>query len=99
MAANVMQGMIRFHLGDTALARQHLSAVVDLYRPEAHAALYPRYLMDFGVFGRFYLALSLARSNEADAAAALALQAVALAEQLGQPRSMGFSLLADLSSP
>ena len=95
MAACNMNGMIAFHMGDAAQARAHLRRSVALYNPERDAALYPVYLMDFGVFGRFYLALAELACGDAAAAHAQALDAHALAQQLNQPHSLGFSLLAN----
>lgn len=97
MAAGNMNGMIAFHLGQSELARAHLQRSVDLYQPERDAALYPVYMMDFGVFGRFYLALSCFACGDAEAARQHALDALALAQKLNQPHSMGFSLLANMN--
>lgn len=96
MAACNMNGMIAFHLGDSLQARAHLERSVGLYQPERDASLYPVYLMDFGVFGRFYLALACVACNDADAARRHALDAYALAQKLNQPHSLGFSLLANM---
>lgn len=97
MAAGNMNGMIAFHLGQSEQARTHLQRSVDLYQPERDAALYPVYMMDFGVFGRFYLALACFACGDADAARQHALDALALAQKLNQPHSMGFSLLANMN--
>jgi predicted ATPase len=98
MAANNMAGMVRFHLGQAAPAQQHLSHSTALYEPQRDAALYPVYLMDFGVFGRFYLALSTQVLGEADAARQIAAEALALAEGLNQPHTMGFAMLANFNT-
>ena len=58
LAAGNMNGMVRLHLGDAMTARNRLTETVGLYRPERHAPLYPHYMMDFGVFGRFYLGIA-----------------------------------------
>lgn len=97
MASHNMSGMIALHLGDPVAAREHLRRSVERYRPERDAALYPVYLMDFGVFGRFYLALSCLVCGEADEARRHALNAHALAQTLNQPHSLGFSLLANFN--
>ena len=97
MAACNMNGMIAFHLGDSEQARTHLQRSVDLYQPSRDAALYPVYLMDFGVFGRFYLALASMACGQSDLARQHALDAHALAQTLNQPHSMGFSLLANFT--
>lgn len=97
MAAGNMNGMIQFHLGNAAQARAHLENSVQRYQPERDAALYPVYLMDFGVFGRFYLALSSFVCGDADAARLHALDAYELAQRLNQPHSLGFSLLANFN--
>ncbi len=69
MAAHNMAGMVTFHLGDPRAAKAHLERSVSRYRAERDAALYPVYLMDFGVFGRFYLALATFVAGDADARA------------------------------
>jgi tetratricopeptide (TPR) repeat protein len=97
MAASNMNGMIAFHLGESQQARAHLQRSVDLYQPERDAALYPVYMMDFGVFGRFYLALACFACGDADVARQHALDALSLAQKLNQPHSMGFSLLANMN--
>lgn len=97
MAAGNMNGMVQFHLGHPQQARQHLENSVERYQPERDAALYPVYMMDFGVFGRFYLALATLVCGDADAARQHALDAYALAQKLNQPHSLGFSLLANFN--
>lgn len=95
MAAHNMAGMVRFHLGQTEAAHMHLSKSTALYEPQRDAALYPVYLMDFGVFGRFYLALSTLVLGSAAAARIIAAEALTLAEGLNQPHTMGFAMLAN----
>jgi tetratricopeptide (TPR) repeat protein len=95
MAANNMSGMIRFHRGDAVAARTHLEESVAHYQPQRDAALYPVYLMDFGVFGRFYLALATFVSGDADRARQHARDAFELAGGLNQPHTLGFSMLAN----
>jgi hypothetical protein len=94
MAAHNMAGMVRFHVGDTAAARTHLARSTALHDPRRDAALYPVYLMDFGVFGRFYLALCTQLLGSADAARRIAADALALADRLHQPHTTGFAMLA-----
>lgn len=96
MAASNMNGMIAFHMGKSEQARAHLQRSVDIYQPERDARLYPVYLMDFGVFGRFYLALACMACGDADVARQHALDAYTLAQKLNQPHSMGFSMLANM---
>ena len=95
MAAHNMAGMVAYHLGDAPLARRHLARSVALYEPQRDAALYPVYLMDFGVFGRFYLALATLASGEPERARQIAQEAFALAGGLNQPHTLGFSMLAN----
>ena len=95
MAANNMTAMIRFHTGAPAEARRLLTESIALYKPDVHAQLYPRYMMDFGVFGRFYLALSSFVTGDPDFAVAKALEAAKLAEELNQPHSLGFAMMAN----
>ncbi len=97
MASNNMCGMITFHLGDPRTARAHLERSVGRYKAERDAALYPVYLMDFGVFGRFYLALATFVTGDADAARDHARDALELAGRLNQPHTLGFSLLANFN--
>lgn len=97
MAAGNINGMIALHQGEPVLAREHLERSVGRYRPDRDAALYPVYLMDFGVFGRFYLALASFICGDADAARQHALDAYALAQKLNQPHSLGFSMLANFN--
>lgn len=96
MATKNMSGMVRLHQGHVGEARQHLEEVVALYEPSRDRALYPVYLMDFGVFGRFYLALSAWIGGDADAARRRAEEAYELAPTLDQPHSVGFSMLANM---
>lgn len=97
MAACNMNGMIAFHRGESVQALAHLQRSVSLYQPERDAALYPVYLMDFGIFGRFYLALAHMACGEAEAAQQHALDAYTLAQRLNQPHSLGFSMLANFN--
>ncbi len=96
MAAANMSGMVAFHQGQVEVARQHLQGSVACYEPTRDAALYPVYLMDFGVFGRFYLALATLVSGQPEPATEAASQAFTLAEQLAQPHSLGFAMLANM---
>lgn len=98
MAAHNMAGMVRFHRGEPDAARMHLSQSTALYEPQRDAALYPVYLMDFGVFGRFYLALATQVLGFADAARRIAAEALQLAEGLNQPHTLGFSMLANFNT-
>lgn len=98
MAANNMAGMVRLHLGEPEAARMHLSQSTALYEPQRDAALYPVYLMDFGVFGRFYLALATQVLGFPDAARRIAAEALLLAEQLNQPHTLGFAMLANFNT-
>ena len=98
MAAHNMAGMVRFHLGQTEAAHMHLLQSTALYEPQRDAALYPIYLMDFGVFGRFYLALSTQVLGFSDVARRIAAEALLLAETLNQPHTMGFAMLANFNT-
>jgi len=98
MAAHNMAGMVHFHSGRAEPARMHLSQSTALYEPQRDAALYPVYLMDFGVFGRFYLALSTHVLGFAEAARRIAAEALVLAEGLNQPHTMGFAMLANFNT-
>ena len=98
MAANNMAGMVQFHRGHAETARMHLATSTSLYEPKRDAALYPVYMMDFGVFGRFYLALATHVLGESDAARRIAMEALQLAEGLNQPHTMGFAMLANFNT-
>lgn len=98
MAANNMAGMVQFHRGHAETARMHLTTSTSLYEPRRDAALYPVYLMDFGVFGRFYLALATHVLGDADVARRIAADALQLAEGLNQPHTMGFAMLANFNT-
>ena len=98
MASNNMAGMVRFHLGEPELARAHLSQSTALYEPQRDAALYPVYLMNFGVFGRFYLALATQILGFSDAARRIAAEALVLAEGLNQPHTSGFAMMANFNT-
>ncbi len=98
MAANNMAGMVQFHRGHSETARMHLTTSTALYDPQRDAALYPVYMMDFGVFGRFYLALATHVLGDAEAARRIAADALQLAEGLNQPHTMGFAMLANFNT-
>lgn len=95
MASRNMGGMVSFHRGDAPRARAHLEQSVARYDAERDAGLYPVYLMDFGVFGRFYLALASFVCGDSRAAQTHARDACELARRLLQPHTMGFALLAN----
>ena len=95
MAANNMAAMIGFHRGVPTEARRLLTHSTSIYHPGSHAELYLKYMMDFGVFGRFYLGLSSFAAGDPEAASACAHQAVDLAARLNQPHSRGFAMLAN----
>lgn len=98
MASHNMAGMVAFHAGRPEAARGYLSQSTALYEPVRDAALYPVYLMDFGVFGRFYLALVMQVLGFADAARRTAAEALMLAEGLNQPHTLGFAMLANFNT-
>jgi class 3 adenylate cyclase/predicted ATPase len=95
MAAHNMNAMVKFHRGIFAEACRLLERSTGLYQPDSHAELYPRYMMDFGVFGRFYHGLSCFVAGYPDMASSRASEAVELAAQLSQPHSRGFAMLAN----
>jgi class 3 adenylate cyclase/predicted ATPase len=95
MAAHNMTAMIKFHRGDFVDTCRLLEHSTRLYLPDDHAELYPRYMMDFGVFGRFYHGLSCFVVGHPELASARANEAVELAAQLNQPHSRGFAMLAN----
>ena len=97
LAYNTMYGLIAWHQGANARAKVHLEAVVDTYDGERHRDLYAEYLKDFGVFARFYLALSLTTLGESEAGRAYAADALSLARALRRPHPIGFAMLAQFN--
>ncbi|CAM5772121.1 adenylate cyclase [Labrys miyagiensis] len=95
MAGNNMLAMVLFHAGQPRESRRLLRQSVRLYDPDQHGGLYPRYMMDFGVFGRFYLALASYACGEVATARGLVGEALPLAERMQQPHSQGFAMLAN----
>jgi class 3 adenylate cyclase/tetratricopeptide (TPR) repeat protein len=95
MNAEMLTSMIRLHRGDPLDARQRLERAVAAYDPALHQDLYPTYLLDVGVFGRFYLALACSALGDLEQAAVHARDALDLARVLHQPHSYGFALLAN----
>jgi class 3 adenylate cyclase/predicted ATPase len=95
MAAHNMTAMIKFHRGAFDEACNLLQHSTGIYVPGSHAELYPRYMMDFGVFGRFYHGLSCFVAGDPELASARAREAVELAAELNQPHSRGFAMLAN----
>jgi predicted ATPase len=78
-----------------AEAEELLSNTVALYDPALHPPVYAQYLMEFGVFGRFYLGLTKTVLGKVDEGAALALEASKLADMLPFPHAKGFAQLAN----
>src|SRR5881227_3596322 len=89
--------MIKLSMGDARAARAHLERSVARYDPQRDVALYPVYLMDFGVFGRFYLGLATLITGDEERATQHARDAYELARRLNQPHTLGFSMLANCS--
>ncbi len=94
MAANTMAGMVRLSLGEPVAAKAHLERSVARHDPQRDAALYSIYLMNFGVFGRFYLALATLIAGDEETAEMHARQAHELAGRLNEPHTLGFSMVA-----
>ncbi|MDM0066562.1 adenylate/guanylate cyclase domain-containing protein [Variovorax sp. J31P207] len=97
IAAHNMSGMIKLSLGDVRAARAHLERSVACYDPQRDASLYPVYLMDFGVFGRFYLALATLITGDEELAGRHVRDAHELAARANQPHTLGFSMAANCS--
>lgn len=95
IAAHNMSGMIKLSLGDVRAARAHLERSVACYDPQRDASLYPVYLMDFGVFGRFYLALATLITGDEELAGRHVQDAYELAARGNQPHTLGFSMVAN----
>ncbi|MDM0116676.1 adenylate/guanylate cyclase domain-containing protein [Variovorax sp. J22R133] len=97
IAAHNMNGMIKLSQGNVHAARAHLERSVACYDPQRHASLYPVYLMDFGVFGRFYLALATLINGDEELASQHVQDAYELALQAHQPHTLGFPMAAKCS--
>lgn len=94
MASNTMAGLVAFHQGRLSQARGHFLHSLSLYDAKRDSTLYATYLMDFGVFGRFYLALCLHILGDSQAASDMAQDAMQLAQAQPQPHTQGFGMLA-----
>jgi class 3 adenylate cyclase len=94
LARKTMRGLVGWHLARNRETERLLGETVALYTAEAHAPLYATYLMEFGIFGRFYLALTKTVLGKAEEGAALARDAATLAETVGFPHAKGFAQLA-----
>ena len=95
LARKTMRGLVGWHLASNRATEQLLGETVALYTADAHAPLHAIYLMEFGIFGRFYLALTKTVLGKVDEGAALAIDALALAETVGFPHAKGFAQLAN----
>lgn len=95
MAANTMKGLIAWHRGDNLEAQTRLRATIEIYDPNKHRDLYMAFLKEFGVFARFYLALTETVLGDADSGRRLALDALELGREVRRPHAIGFGLLAN----
>lgn len=94
MAANNMAGMVAFHQGRPSEAKTHFKQSLLLHDVKRDAPLYAIYMMDFGVFGRFYLALCHQILGDPLSASDMAQEALQLARAQPQPHTQGFGMLA-----
>ena len=94
LSGHTLAGLAAWHKGDIATARRQMGHVIALYRADDHAALFPRYLKDFGVFSLFYSALAAAIGGDAQAARDFAIRAEDLGENLSIAHARGFGKLA-----
>lgn len=95
LAQNTMRGLVYWHIAENLEAERLLGDTVALYDVGRHSPVYAQYLMEFGVFGRFYLALTKTVLGKFEEGAALALDAAQLADVLPFPHAKGFSHLAN----
>ncbi|MCJ8192044.1 adenylate/guanylate cyclase domain-containing protein [Sphingomicrobium aestuariivivum] len=89
-----MRGLIGWHAGRTRETETLLDETARRYDPAVHKPLYARYLMEFGIFGRFYLSLAKSVLGKEAEAKALAEDAATFARELKFPHATGFSQLA-----
>ena len=94
LAGHTLAGLVAWHQGDNAAAGDHLHQAVALYRIEAHAAMFQKYMKDFGVFSLFYAGLTASVRGDFAAAQGFADRAQQTSETLAIPHAMGFGLLA-----
>ncbi len=96
MAANTVGTMVALHQGELALASRRAETVRALYDPDVHRPLYDTFLLDFGVFSSFYLALATLLRGRPERARTLARETLDLARRIDRPHPYGFALLANL---
>jgi tetratricopeptide (TPR) repeat protein len=95
LAAHTMRGLVAWHRGDNEAALEHLTRTVQRYDPARHTRLYKLFLKDFGVFGRFYRALTLTLLGRLAEGAEEARRTQEAARAIRFPHEYGFSLLAN----
>jgi predicted ATPase len=95
LAQRTMRGLVYWHIAKNVEAERLLGDTVAIYDANRHLPIYAQYLMEFGVFGRFYLSLTKTVLGQVEEGAALALDAAQLADVLPFPHAKGFSQLAN----
>ncbi len=95
MAAHALLGVSLWHSGESHRALGCLQKVSAAYNPERDSPLFFSYMLDFGVFGRFYEALALLFIGRQEESGEAARASLALARQLKNPHAIGFGLLAN----
>ncbi len=95
LAAHTLAALSLWHMGENDATVDHLDTVINIYNPEIHPALFFTYLMEFGVFGRFYSAFGHFVRGYPDETQRFAGEALTLARRLNQPHAIGFGLLAN----
>jgi predicted ATPase len=93
MLAHYMQGMILFYRGEPASAQTHHLRALVIYIPQEHRDLALRYGIDLGVSSGAHLALELWHLGYPDQALHHSQKALALAQEVSHPFSMGLALL------
>jgi len=96
MAANTIVALVSWHIGDNKKAYNNLNKVIELYDENEHAALYFKYMKNFGVFSRFYMANCLFSMGESSQAINMAKLSYQCAVESNQPHSIGFGLIANV---
>ncbi|MEE4144303.1 MAG: adenylate/guanylate cyclase domain-containing protein [Halieaceae bacterium] len=95
MAVNVLLGVSLWHRGENHRALQCLRRVTSCYRANRDAQLFFTYMMDFGVVGRLYQALTLLSLGRREESVRAARACLALARELDNPYSIGFGFMAN----
>jgi DNA-binding SARP family transcriptional activator/predicted ATPase len=90
--ARWLLGLYSMNIGELDSAREHLEHVIAFYDPEQHASLVATLAQDLGVSALKWLSWTLWFLGYPDQARERSQEALALAEKLGHPYTLGFAL-------